>query len=258
MYNIINQISSCIKEKTPISFLKYGDGEYNAVNNVNGKNCDNDKYTDKLKNKLIESFTYLVNNNNNAYIGCWSGGIYNTFWENLANTTNIKWTDYHTIIMDGNNQPEKINLYKTIRYSNLKKIIICNPLLLKAKILFNIDYMVNISFNNWFDSDYDKILNQVKKIMNNNEQYIVITACGMGAKVLISDFIKSYPNNIYLDFGSAIDKLCTKKNTRGGGLSYDQLLIDLKDIIPPNWNDSKYDYIYKEANNKLGTHITNK
>jgi hypothetical protein len=254
---ITNYLSECIKNKIPVSFSKYGDGEYFAVTGKDGANCDNDKYTQKLKNNLVESFRFLVKNNNNAYIGYWPDLDHVTFWKNIVDNHDIKWANYHTIIMDGNNQSEKINLYKTIRFSTLKKIIVCNPLLIKSKILFNIDYVVNISLNNWFDTQYENILSQIRDIMNNNanEQFIVITCCGMGAKVLIGNLVMSNPNNIYLDFGSAIDKICTKKNTRGGGLSYEQLVTDLKDIIPDDWNDSKYDYIYDEANNKLGTHI---
>lgn len=254
--DITNYLSECIKNKTPVSFSKYGDGEYFAVSGRDGENCDNDKYTQKLKDKLIESFRYLVKNNDNAYIGFWNDDHVN-FWMNIVDNHDIKWAKYHTIIMDGEeSQSEKINLYKTIRFSTLKKIIVCNPLLIKSKILFNIDYVVNISLNNWFDTQYENILSQIRDIMNStNEQFIVITSCGMGAKVLIGNLVMSNPNNIYLDFGSAIDKICTKKNTRGGGLSYEQLLIDLKEIIPDDWNDSKYDYIYDEANDKLGTHI---
>ena len=28
-----------------------------------------------------------------------------------------------------------------------------------------------------------------------------------------------------------------------------------KDILPDNWNDPKYDYIYPKAQNKLGLHL---
>lgn len=254
VHEITNYLSECIENKIPVSFSKYGDGEYFAVTNESGANCDNDKYTQKLKDKLIESFIFLVKNNSNAYIGFWNNLEYIKFWKNIVDNHDIKWANYHTIIMDGNNQNEKINLYKTIRFSNLKKIIVCNPLLIKSKILFNIDHVINISFNNWFDTQYENILSQIRNIMNNtNDQFIIITSCGMGAKVLISNLVMSNPNNIYLDFGSAIDKICTKKDTRGGGLPYDQLIKDLSDIIPDNWNDSKYDYIYEEANNKLRT-----
>ena len=254
---ITNYLTHCIENKIPVSFSKYGDGEYFAVTSKDGANCDNDKYTQKLKDNLIESFKYIIKNNNNTYIGFWNNMEYANFWQNLVGNHHINWANYHTIIMDGHNQLDKVNLYKKIRFSNLKKIIVCNPLLIKSKILFNIDYVIHISINNWFDTQYENILSQIRDIMNNtDEQFIVITACGMGAKVLISNLVKSNPNNIYLDFGSAIDKLCTKRNTRGGGVSYDQLLIDLKDIIPDNWNDSKYDYIYEESRDKLGTHIS--
>lgn len=254
LHEITNYLSECIENKIPVSFSKYGDGEYLAVTGEDGANCDNDKYTQKLKNNLVESFKFLVKNNDNAYIGYWPNLDYANFWKNIVDNHDIKWANYHTLIMDGNKHTEKINLYKTIRNSNLKKIIVCNPLLIKSKILFNIDHVIHISFNNWFDTQYENILTQIRDIINNtNEQFIVMTCCGMGAKVLISNLIMSNPNNIFLDFGSALDKICTKKDTRGGGLSYDQLINDLSDIIPNDWNNSKYDYIYEESNKKLRT-----
>ena len=77
----------------------------------------------------------------------------------------------------------------------------------------------------------------------------------MSAKVLICELIKRFPNNIYLDFGSALDKICTKRTSRGWEPSYEQFMEDLKEIIPEKWNNSEYEPIYKEAQFKLGIHI---
>ena len=136
----------------------------------------------------------------------------------------------------------------------MKKIIICNNLLIKSKILLNLDLMITVSYNNWFNqNNVDNILEYFKKY--DNEQCIVITCCGMGAKVLIAKLHKLYPNNIYLDFGSALDQLCTKKNTRAVVNSYNQFLITYKDLIPDNWDDKEYDYIEQLANQHLGLHL---
>ena len=38
-----------------------------------------------------------------------------------------------------------------------------------------------------------------------------MTSCGQSAKVLIAELHKTYPNGIYLDVGSGLDCICTKR-----------------------------------------------
>ena len=260
--NITTYLTECIINKAPVSFSKYGDGEYYCCTIKNNfMNCDNDCQTPKLKNSLIESFKYIVDETDNSYIGlCNNNNIIN-YWKSLV-TKDIKFVDYHSIIDYFWAEPEKSNskveLLKTIKESKLKKIIVCNELLIKSTILLNIDLMIPVSLNNWFDEHLETILDKFKQYIEPNEQYIIITCCGMGAKVLIAKLHKLYPNNIYLDFGSAIDEICTKRNTRSEINYYEEYMKIYKDIIPDNWNDSKYDYIYDIARKKLGTHLANR
>jgi hypothetical protein len=67
--DITKYLINCIKENIPITFAKFGDGEYTCIFNPHGKNCDNDMYTYKLSSALKASFKYLVDNTNNTYIG---------------------------------------------------------------------------------------------------------------------------------------------------------------------------------------------
>ena len=176
-----------IKNKVPISFSKYGDGEYLCVTSQNGKfNCDSDNYTENLKNKLIESFNFIVNETDDCYIGMWFTSDIHDFWSNMTNSK-IKFAKYHSLFLCDENLTNKVELYKTIKTSTLKKIMICNPLLIKAKYLFNIDYMIHVDFNNWFDTKFQLIFDQLLNIINSDEQYIIITSAGMGSKVLIAE-----------------------------------------------------------------------
>jgi hypothetical protein len=256
--NINNYLIECITQNIPVSYSKYGDGEYLCAINYQGSNCDNDSYTNLLRDSLINSFKYMVDNTNNAYIGKWPE--YNEFWENLVKNK-INWADYYTLIIDNINNTkacDKLTLYKIIKQSKLKKIIICNPLLIKSKLLLNIDDVVIIPLNNWFDSSFSDILSKVKKLIDSDGNHIVMTCCGMGAKVLIAELHKIFPKGIYLDFGSALDLICTKTDSRGYSNTYEECLTFFKDIISDNWNDKCYDKIYIEASNKLGLHIKNK
>lgn len=249
--------------KRPIVYVKYGDGEYNCCIDTVGYNINRDTYTNKLKNGLINSLKYYVDETDNSYIGRWHDNNVINYYQSLVKKR-INFLCYESIINyfwqeTITETKEKVNLLKTIKQSNLKKIIICNNLLVKSKILLNIDDLIEVPYNNWFDEYYDTILDQTTKSIEynpSNEQCIVLTACGMGAKVLIADLHKRFPKNIYLDLGSAIDEICTKLNTRHNKNHYDEYIDIYKEIIPWNWNDPSYDYIYNESLVKLAHNLS--
>ena len=250
---ITNYLTECIRTKTPVSFSKYGDGEHSAANGHQGHNCDNDNYTDKLRQGLLSSFQYMVDEAPNTYIGIWHDGGHIDFWKSLVKKP-IQIAKYHTIIMDHENRAEKIELLKTIKQSALKKIYICNPLMVRAKTLLNIDFMIHVPFNNWVDTQYNDIFESIKTCIRDGEQCIIMTSAGMGAKILISELTKIYPNNIYLDMGSALDKICTKKTSRGWEPSYEEFMNELRELLPHDWESSEYQPIFDEARYKLGVH----
>jgi len=68
-----------------------------------------------------------------------------------------------------------------------------------------------VPFNNWFDKYYETVIEHTAKLIGEDGNHIIITCCGMGAKVIICELKKRFPRGIYLDFGSALDLICTKK-----------------------------------------------
>ncbi len=253
--DIHTQLIYSIQNNKPISFLKLGDGEINCMQGHWGSNCDNDNYTEKLKNRLIESCKFLIMYCNNVYLGKWHGGESYTFVERLTPSKPL-WADYHTLLFEKTNDLKKVEILKAIKESKRKKIIVCNPLLIKAKILLDASHIVHVGFNNWFNSDFDTVLEQVLSAIGEEDgNHIVITCAGMGSKVLLTELVKKFPNGIYLDYGSGLDQLCTKRDTRNWPFTYDHLVDICGEIIPENWNDPSYDYIYEEAKARLGTHL---
>ena len=125
----------------------------------------------------------------------------------------------------------------------------------KAQPLLNIDLMIYIPLNNWFDTSFEELMQILNKVISTDEQYIIMCSAGMGAKVVICELTKLFPNNIYLDIGSALDTICTKRVTRDINRTYEKVLYYLQDILPSDWNDPKYEYIYDEANHKMGLHM---
>jgi hypothetical protein len=258
---ITNYITQCVKDNKPIIFLKFGDGEYNCVFNNYGANCDNDTYTPKLSFDIKKSFKYIVEKTDKTYIGMWQDIKNTKQWEELVNKK-VNWVNYHAIIIDNKNNQDnqdKLDLYKAIKNNKSKKIIVCNELLIKSKYLFDADHIVIVPFNNWFDNQFNEILNQIIQLIGNDDNHIVITCCGMSAKVLIPALREKFTNGIYLDFGSALDFICTKKDSRGYepvyNITYEYLIDFFKEILPEDWNDEKYNYIYEKAKNKLGIHL---
>jgi hypothetical protein len=267
MADKINEITHCIQNNIPVRFCKYGDGEHfcaiKYMDNINHtQNCDNDTYTIKLSNGIRESFRYITSIDN-TFIGKWFNQDTVKYWEGLA-SKEVIWVQYHTLlfsasdISDDGSFIHKTKIYKAVKESTLKKIIICNELLIKTKILLNLDHVVIIPLNNWFDSQFDSVLNKVRELIGPQDgNHIILTACGMSAKVLIAELHKTHPKGIYLDIGSGLDCLCTKKDSRGWGYIYNQLYAKFKqhNFLTTDWEDPKYNYIYNEARNKLGTHL---
>ena len=72
---------------------------------------------------------------------------------------------------------------------------------------------------------------------------------------IICELTKLYPKGIFLDFGSATDFICTKRDSRECTKTYAEMYNAFLPILPSDWHDEKYEYIYKEASYKLGIHL---
>ena len=80
----------------------------------------------------------------------------------------------------------------------------------------------------------------------------------MAAKILIAELSKLYPKGIFLDIGSAVDYLCVKYDTRGRKYQYHDLINIFAELLPDDWNDSKYENLYIEARNYITSPVPNK
>ena len=274
--DITNYLTECVTVRRPVVFLKYGDGEYCASMRFEGCNCDQDQYTDRLSQGLIDSFRYMVERTTNAYLGLWPDPVHQSYWESLTPRW-VNSANYHTIIMDGHATQGKVNLLQAIRDSPLNKIMICNPLMVKAQSLLRLTHLYHVPFNNWVDVMLPSVIQGVTQLIQGVSQptlelnqlisatacvtatrpapAIIITAAGMGSKLLVAELHRRFPECLYLDFGSALDQLCTKKTSRGWEPNYEQQLFDCRHLIPADWDHPRYEYIYREAQSKVGLHL---
>ena len=246
--------TTLIKKDSSFVFVKLGDGEFAAVKGHHGTNCDNDSYTSKLKNGLIEAIQYF--SHNNTYCGCWHTSNVSSYFNSIV-SGKINWINYHTCLMDSDSfdNDHKFNLFKSIKESKRKKILVGNELLVKAQYLLNIDKHLIIPYKNWVENEFDNILNTIVQYFKNDEKPLILMCAGMGSKILIMHLHKKFPNSIIIDIGSGLDYLCTKKCSRGNSYSYEKLEKYFEEILPSNWNDSMFDYIYELAKNNIGIHI---
>ncbi len=254
------ELTKHIRENRPIGFIKLGDGEYYCANYHNGHNCDCDNYTPKKGTALIHTFKYINSRLNNIYFGMWWNTENKKFWENFSHYP-VHWTNYHAINIDDHDMnrkdhvlKDKIELFKTIKVSKIKKVYICNELLQKVKLLLNVDKLIHVAPSNWFDTEFDRVLEEAKKEYDENGT-IFLFSCGMGAKPLIGELFRCFPNAIYLDVGSALDFICTQRNSRGVEYTYNDMKEQFQELLPEGWDDSCYDELVRLSKIHLGRHL---
>ncbi len=91
--------------------------------------------------------------------------------------------------------------------------------------LFNINNTILIHPSDWYEQSYNTVLNRIKDTVINSSSIIIMTSAGMGAKALLSDLRKVYPNAILIDIGSAFD-VFTYKATRSYNMTVTKNEVD--------------------------------
>lgn len=241
--NILSLLIQKITAGEPTGFIKFGDGEFFCMDNTypGGHNVDHDSFTIEKGKQLISAFNTFVNSFSSIiYLGKWHEDHWNwdQFLQQKQNT--ISWANYHTLLLDGDDMYDKIKLYTTIKNAPLTKIYIGNKYLKRVQVLFNVDKYIEVGERNWFDNDFDFILQQVLETMNNNTNSpcIVMTSAGMAAKILLAEILSKHPQTIVLDFGSAFDFICTGHQSRTWEPPRNFLLQLLSELIDDKekWN----------------------
>jgi hypothetical protein len=251
-----NFFTELLLQNKPFIFTKFGDGEYCALTQNYGHNCDGEIYSKILQDNLLIALKYL-SSQTNCYMGKWHNFSMADHMQTLT-SEKIKWVNYHTILLDQYNIKDRdlFNFFKVVKESKKEKIFACNHLLNKAIILLNLDKCINIPLHGWFVDHYDIIKNDVISNIK-TEDPIILLAGGMGAKVLIADLHQLYPKATFIDIGSCLDFILTKKDSRGWSqfYFYDEVYNYFKEILPENWDDEKFNWIYEEAKKEIGRHV---
>lgn len=226
-------ICKWIEENTPFIFAKFGDGEYYASKRERGGNCDGTPYTEKLGDGIVKAFQYLTQFPN-VYIGQWKDfkGVADYFQSLIPNQ--VQWENYNIFISRSRDEflNRALPYFKAIRNAKQQVIYICNESMVDiSRHVLQIDDFVVVDPVNWFEQNYDAILDTFIKSVKTPNNLLVLTSCGMGAKVLIADIHKQFPNAIILDIGSALDQVCSNRNTRDYHTLSSEDIIDIQNAI---------------------------
>lgn len=201
-------ITDSIQNNKSIVYAKYGDGEYYAAINMPGMNIDRTPFTPELGIGIINSFTYLTQIPT-VHIGKREELPVITYFQSLVSYP-IQWMDYNLFFFNSATEFIKREaMYRAIRDAKQQKIYICNKTLVdRSKDIFKIDKHIVIDKSDWFQKNYETIRSTAISSVKNPASVIFLLSAGMGAKVLIADLYKQFPNAIILDIGSALDLLC--------------------------------------------------
>lgn len=210
----MNIIIDHIINNKSIVYAKYGDGEYYAATNQSGMNCDRTPYTPELGAGIISSFKYLTQIPS-VYIGKREELSVVAYFESLVSTP-IQWMDYHIFMFTSlTSFLEREPIYRTIKNAPQQKIYICNKTMVdRSKLFLKIDTHIIVDKTNWFTKEYATILTNTSAAVKNRDSVMFLLSAGMGAKVLIADLYRQFPNAIILDIGSMLDYICSLRASR--------------------------------------------
>ena len=132
----------------------------------------------------------------------------------FSNCTNSKYMSYATVFINKNYHFFQNWLVKFINSSKRWKIILIANSLINKNISWAYKYfpIPEHVVENW-DELSVSLLHKLKKEAKQNEQIFFVSA-GPAANIIISYLIKINNNNIYIDFGSAIEIITKGFSTR--------------------------------------------
>lgn len=198
---------SYIREAKHFAFSRYGDGEWNAIFGVKGKNTDKHQYFPKMGKELRQSLYGQSVFGENYLMGMQSLGY--SFHKKTIDTLlasdeklrNISWVEsdfFHNLSIRG-------ELYPIIRLLNLRgDAIIVGPKYLETMREFlKYTHFIPVSRNDCY-LEKDRIK---KEILNYKltKPGIFCFSSSMLTEILIYDLFNLFPTSAFIDFGSVWD-----------------------------------------------------
>ena len=173
-----------------------------------GGNCDNHQYYRSLKNRLIQSWQYLTQQQS-CYLSDWILGP-NTKQDHqriYMKVPSPERTVQYSFSAHEVDSPveELLQFYKTIRESVKPKIFV-GPSRLKPNSFLNIQHEVTTPLLEAY-LRYDAVCENCVRVASNVEAPIFLLACGFISCLLAEDIHRVNPQATVIDLGSSLDPL---------------------------------------------------
>lgn len=217
-----------IKNSINFSFVKRGDGELACMSGKTGKNCDGHNYSQELGQKLKESFDFLKDK------------------ADIVEFDDQK--NYNILLHRTDNDLIKLrDFYKTISFSNRRKFFVGPERLKEVSNLLKATF-IEVPLINAFDH----LKNYVFEEPQDND--IWVFSCGMPAKWVIAEILKSNSNITCIDAGSSFDPIFVgKTRTEQADQSYLQGIYSADDYydigIDGMMSLQELNWLYRTAKN---------
>lgn len=211
--NSIDYFLNKIKNKENFSILRFADGEYSVLENIQLTNIDNWTFqSGSILCKHLNDSLSLINTN--VYYGI-SGlsdceKTCNYYYSRIPNHHNItyanvfvnenfeKWINFlmnynDNCVLIGSSKPDN----NKIGNINITETLLIDPFLV----------------NQW-DNKYEEYFNIMKSLGKKYTNTMFLLSAGPLSEVFIHQLYLSNPNNIYIDVGSSIDMFTKNRYTR--------------------------------------------
>lgn len=212
----LDSFSDMIRNNENFALVKFHDGEWlTMTTNGNEMNSFGYNYSRQIGDDLIRSYIFLL---------CYSRG-YIHYWHYTPHKimldlvddflpSNDKFIYCEATVQKLPFIAGQVEFFKSIQQSSRTKIYVSNIHMTEVlQPILNINHLVVTNHINFYASDNlfypekERILAQIKELLCNHENAIVLFSAGLGAKIMITDLVKTHPHNTYLDIGSTFDGL---------------------------------------------------
>ena len=211
-------IISLILCKIPFSFLRFADSEDSIMTGVRFS-FDKDNWVWDINNKkfqesLIESVSICTSQNNFIGIPCKNWFQHSKSILSFSKCSNSKYMSYTKVFYNKNYKFFQNWIVKFINSSNRWKIILIANSLIKEDISWAYKFfpIPEHAIEKW-DELSSSLLPKLAYEAKQNDIMFFVSA-GPAANIIISYLVKINNNNIYIDFGSAIEFITKGFSTR--------------------------------------------
>jgi len=198
-----NLILNKIKNKEPFALVRFGDGEFNVLNNIP---CNRQGFSFKMNNGFFSESCNCMDEGFRSELQ----KVYKYKSKNFYIATNKKDAKISAMIFINANYINFLENFIPL-FNNISTSIVCHSSGNIEKLPFKIKKNYEIQNNAWYYSFglEDVILRDLKI-----DREIVLVAGGAYSCVLIKELWEKNKNNIYIDIGSTLDPFLFGKKTR--------------------------------------------